>query len=408
MKKHILVAALIQLCLVSALPNTADAAPMRQGLVSALRSAGDAAPIKVGSLKIYPVLEVGEKYNDNIFEQESVKTSSWITTVDPLVTVVAEKGANHFEASYRLSSGTYHSSHTDDYIDHFAGINIAFGLTKRLDIKAWADYSKTHNTRGTTFTGTPTGPNKDKYHETEAGAEVSYGVRARIDVKGEYTSKRYDNNRAKTQKRDLDTTDGRVALSFPLAPKTRGVLEVRYKHLDFKFFSATRNDDSNEQRYFAGLDWDATAKTSGAVRLGYLQKDFSNPLFSTNSLFSWELDIKWAPKSYSRWKLATSSMPQVSDGSDAYTLNTGGELSWKHEWSSRFSHTAYIGYEEKKYQEVTVPRMDRETTAGLSLDYQLFRWLALGAGYDFTNRNSNKQNASHRQNIWSFRILGTL
>lgn len=408
MKKHILLAALIQLCLVSTVPNNAGAAPMRQGLVSALRSAGDAAPIKVGALKIYPVLEVGEKYNDNIFEQESVKTSSLITTVDPVVTVVAEKGANHVEVSYRLSNGTYQSSHNDDYIDHFAGIDIAFGLTRRLDIKAWADYSKTHDTRGTTFTGTPTGPNQDKYHETEAGAKVSYGVRARIDVTSEYTSKRYENNRTRTQRRDLDTAEGRVALSFPFTTKSRGVLEVRYEYLDFKFFSATRNDDSNEQRYFAGLDWDATAKTSGAVRLGYLQKDFTNPLLSTYSQFSWELDIKWAPKSYSRWRLRSSSMPAIPDGSDSYTLDTGGELSWRHEWASRFRHIAYIGYEEKGYQGLIVPRTDKEITAGLGLEYQLFRWLALGAGYDFTDRDSNKQGASHRQNIWSLRMLGTL
>lgn len=408
MKKHILLVALIQLCLILALPNNAMAGPMRQGLVSALRSAGDAAPIKVGALKIYPVLELGEKYNDNIFEQETVKTGSWITTVGPVVTVVADKGANHIEASYRLSSGTYQSSHSDDYVDHFAGINIASGLTKRLDIKAWGEYSKTHDVRGTTFTGTPTGPNKDKYHEIEAGAEVSYGVRARIEVEGEYTSKRYDNNRARTEKRDLDTAGGRVEFSFPLAQKTRGILEVRYEHLDFKFFSATRNDDSNEQRYFAGLEWDATAKTTGSVRLGYLQKDFTNPQLSTYSQFSWELDMKWAPKSYSRWRLRSSSMPALPDGSDSYTLDTGGELSWEHEWASRFRHTAYIGYEKKKYQGLIVPRLDKETTAGVSLDYQWFRWLAFGAGYDFTKRNSNKQDASHRQNIWSVRMLGSL
>jgi len=408
MKKHIQLVALIQLCLISTLSNNSEAGPMRQGLVSAVRSAGDAAPIKVGALRIYPVLEVGEKYNDNIFEQETVKTSSWITTVDPVVTAVAEKGANHIEASYRLSSGAYQSSHSDDYIDHFAGIKIASGLTNRLDIKAWTEYSKTHDTRGTTFTGTPTGPRQDKYHETEAGAEVSYGVRARIDVRGEYTSKRYDNNRARTQIRDLDTAAGRVALSFPIAQKTRGILEVRYEHLDFKFFSATRNDDSNEQRYLAGLEWDATAKTTGSVRLGYLLKNFTNPLLSTYSQFSWELDVRWKPKSYSRWRLTSSSMPAVSDGSDSYTLDTGGRLSWEHEWSGRFSHEAYIGYEGKRYRGVSVPRTDKETTAGLSLDYQLFRWLAFGAGYDYTNRNSNKQNASHRQNIWSVRILGSL
>ena len=101
-------------------------------------------------------------------------------------------------------------------------------------------------------------------------------------------------------------------------------------------------------------------------------------------------------------------MPAIPDGSDSYTLDTGGELSWRHEWSSRFSHTAYIGYDEIGYRGLSVPRTDKEATAGLSLDYQLFRWLAVGAGYDFTDRNSNKQNASHRQNIWSFRMLGTL
>jgi hypothetical protein len=325
------------------------------------------------------------------------------------VKAVAEKGATSFTASYRLSKGLIHSSHNDDYADHFAALKAKFGLTTRLNIDAWADYNKTHDSRGTTFTGAPIFFNTpDRYHETVVGSKISYGVRGRIDVKGIYTNKRYDNHHTITQVLDLDTVGSSLAFSFPIAPKTSAVLEVRYNIFNYKFFSPAANLDSSEQSFFGGLNWKAANKTTGRVRLGYLKKNFLSPLSADFSQFAWELNVLWKPLAHASWRLSSSYYPQETDGTGSFSQSLNVNLKWKHRWSRYLSHKASIGYTEDKFHGLASQRKDRVVLASLSLDYDLFRWLTVGAGYDFTNRNSNALNASYRDNVWSFRLLGTL
>jgi len=395
MKKYMLLL-VIQLGLTSVMINIANAA--------------DAVPLRLGALEVYPVLDVKESHDDNIFAQANTKKSSWITTVEPAVKVISQSGGNEVELNYKLSSGYYHSSSDDNFVDHLADVSATFGLSKRLNINLWADYKKDHDPRGSTFNPTTPGVviKPDRYHSIRAGGKVSYGVRARIDISGEYSNKRYDNNRTRTLQRDLDDVGGTIAFAFPIALKTTAVLEARYKRINYKLFSPAFNLDSKEQRYFAGLDWQATAKTSGTLRLGYLSKSFTNPLLAKGNQFSWEMGMEWQPMTYSTWTLITSSMPLESDSSagTSYIESTAGSLKWEHDWSSYFSHTANISYSKNTYKGTT--RRDKITNASIRLDYQMIRWLSVGAGYDFTNRNSNIARVGYRDNIYFFNLTGTL
>jgi len=398
MKKYILLTALLQLGMTPVFANIANAE--------------DLVPIRLGSLEVYPVLDVKESQDDNIFASSNTKKSSWITTVEPAVKVVSKSGGSSIEMNYQLSSGYYNSSSDDDFVDQLANIKTTLGITKRLNFDLWADYNKDHDKRGLTFNPATPGAvaTPDRYHRIRAGGKASYGVNGHIDISGEYGRKRYENNRTlnRTLKRDYDSVGGIFAFAFPIALKTTAVLEARYKRFNYKLFSPTFNLDSNEQRYFAGLDWVATAKTTGRLRLGYLRKSFTNPALANGTQFSWEFGMTWKPMSYSTWRLSTFSLPLESDSSTSttYIESTAAKLKWRHEWSGYFSHTAKLGYSKNIYKGSI--RRDKLTTAAIVLDYKVFRWLAVGAGYKFTNRNSNSARASYRQNIYGFTLTGTL
>jgi len=391
MKKHIIAVTVLQLAALTAFSTSSHGG------------------IMVGGVEVTPGLQVEESHNDNIFAQETVKKSSWITTIDPALVVKAVDGANEYELGYRYSRGIFHSSHNDDYSDHFIGADMLLDLTSRLNVIGWADYNRTHDMRGTTFTGLPiTFNTPDKYHETIVGSRVEYGQNARVEFSGEYSNKRYDNHRTITQTRDLDTIGGIAQFSYPIAPKTSAVIEARYTRFNYKFFSPTTNLDSAEQRYYAGLDWEATAKTTGTVRVGYLSKNFSNAALTDSSSVGWELGILWEPLTYSSWTLEGSSTALETDGTGSYTKSVGGSLTWNHEWAEHLSHTAMVGYHENKFQGLAITRKDQVTTAGASVNYELMRWLTVGAGYNYADRNSNAANASYRQNVWSLTLTGTL
>jgi len=377
---------------------------------TALAAGGaDGASVRIGGVDITPAIQVNEAHDDNVFAQEKTRKSSWITTIEPGVLVSAESGTSTYELRYQLSKGLFHSSRNDDFLDHFVSAKADFDMSSRLKSGLWVNYSKTHDRRGTTFTGAPlTFNTPDRYHRSVAGGKVSYGKNARIDLNAEYTNKRYDNHHTLTQTRDLDTIGGSAAFSYPVGPKTSAVVEARYKHYNYKFFSATTNLDSNEQRYFAGLDWEATAKTTGHARVGYLKKNFSDARLIGTSQFAWELGVLWEPMSYSSWELATDYKPLETDGTGTFSKSIGGRLTWKHEWNSKLSHSAYGGYRQNRFQGLVVQRKDKVTTAGASVDYQLMRWLGIGGAYDYTNRSSNAVNSSFRDNVWSVNIITTL
>lgn len=373
--------------------------------------AAEGQGIRAGSATVYPSLKVEEKYNDNLFMQEKASSiaGSWITTIEPGLKLGAKRNTGGYEIDYHLTKGIYHGSRTDDFVDHFVGLNVFAAPTYRLDYKIGVSHNRAHDDRGSTFTGKGISFNTpDQYHETLANAEINYGVNAVIQLKGEYSNKRYDNHHTLTRSRDLNIEGGSIQFTYPIAPKTRVALEARLKHFDYKLFTATTNLDSNEQRYFAGLDWEATAKTTGKVRVGYLHKSFRNPKLSNASFLSWEVNVSWQPLSYSTWNLSTSSTPKETDGTGNYTKDTNVNLAWNHAWSSYVSHHASVGYSRDIFKGSKPERTDKTTSASFGMDYKFRRWLTLGAEYDYHKRSSNTANASYRQNIWLVRIQGAL
>lgn len=393
MNKHMMAIALLQL-----------------GAVAVYSTAGfanEAGGFQAGGVTITPAVQVGVSHNDNIFAQESVKTKSWITKIDPAIVFSAIDGANEYEVSYRYSKGIYHSSRDDNYNDHFVGASADLDLSSRLDVGGWANYDITHDARGTTFTGLPIAfSTPDRFHEVSAGGMVGYGLSARVEFSVEHSVKRYKNHQTVTLARNLDTTGGSAKFSYPVTSKASAVVEARYKRFDYKLASSVL--DSNEQRYFAGFDWEATAKTTGTARLGYLRKNFKDVTQVDSSYLGWELGVMWEPMSYSSWTLETSSSALESDGTGSFTKSIGGSLTWDHEWTTYLSHSATFNYRDNKFQGAAIGRTDKVTTAGLSVNYELMRWLTLSPSYSYANRNSNTANASYKQNVWSLNLIGTL
>ncbi|TLS66755.1 hypothetical protein FEF65_09550 [Mariprofundus erugo] len=374
------------------------------------QAAGEARSIDLGGgLQLTPTLGVSYKHNDNIFSSTTNRKSSNITVFDPSLALQAGDDINNLALSYDISRGIYHNSRRDDYTDHNVKFDANKEFTRRLQAGLAAYYKKSHDARGSTFTGLAiTNPNPDRYHETGVSTTIGYGVNGRITLIGDYSNKRYENNRVTTITRDLDTMGGDFTFAYPIAPKTDAVIEARYKRFDYKYLTATTNLDSNEQTYYGGLDWQATAKTSGSLRLGYMKKRFNSARMTGGNGFSWELGMDWAPKTYSTVTLQTKGGFTETDGTGSFLKTQGGSLSWQHEWSEKFGHHASASYTENKYVGTALGRKDKLSTVGFGVDYQIVRWLGIDLAYDHSTRRSNAANSSYNSNIYSINLTGTL
>lgn len=373
----------------------------------------------IGPLDVTPAVGVAGGYRDNIFAAENVRKGSVFYEVSPEVAVNVEREKSKYALLYRADIGSFTSSSQDDYLDHIVESRASFVLSEKLDTGLYANYSRSHDERGSTFTGLGFSGNvPDKYREFDLGMTVGYGNNNRVEVWGEYINKRYYNNRYKvfsptqvlpqTVTRDLDKAGAGIGFSWQIMPKTAVVIEVRYTRFDYKFLSASVNLDSNEQRYFTGINWDATAKTSGRFRVGYLVKRFTDKRNSDFSGLGTELGVTWSPKTYSIFDLSVAYEPDETDGTGSFIRSAGGALAWNHEWSSRFSHQASLGYSNQRFTGLGTSRRDNVYRAGAGVAYELFNWLNLGLSYGYQYRKSNVANASYHGNKYGVNFLGTM
>lgn len=338
----------------------------------------------------YFKLGINNRYDDNIFNARVNETESWITSLTPEVKLESKRAMDVYSLTYNGDIGAYHESSRDDYDDHTftASMHKEFNYRNRLDVTA--QYQMEHDERGTGRTeggGGVGNQNPDEYDV--AGIHALYGFggmesKGRVDLEAGYSEKEYQNNRAATRARDLDTTDAGATFYLRVAPKTSLLLQA--KHTDLDYVSANTLD-SDENRVLVGVTWNATAKTTGVIKYGYLEKEFDSAARNDYSGDGWEVDITWNPRSYSAFNFTAGRSTNETDGTGDYILNTDVAIAWGHNWSHRLSSNLYASYANKEFEAST--REDDLTGVGASLGYLITRRLRVDAGVDYTDNDSN-------------------
>jgi hypothetical protein len=383
-------------------------------LLSAQADAADDDPrVAAGKVGVFPVIGFQLKHDDNLLKDETGSASSWISVIDPAVVFQGGKAGNVYSASYHASRAVYHQSRGDDYLDHVVSAAAHLEFSSRLRGDASAKFEKTHDDRGSTFSGTAAAVfnTPDKFHRSTLRGSVAYGAataRGRLEMEGGYSSRRYDNHGSRTNDRDLDAADVAATLFYRVMPGTSALFEVKYKSFDYKLLTATRNRDSNEQFYYTGLDWKLSAKTKGSLKIGFQRKNFVDPGRDDFSSLGWEVGAVWSPRSYSRISLSTSSLPRETDGSGSFIKIRRVRLDWRHHWSSRLYQNIRSRYADETYVGDSRGRRDKRYSVGMGLNYKLLQWLSSGVSYAYDRRNSNIANTSYTRNVLSLEIMGLL
>jgi len=364
--------------------------------------------INIKGFQINPSVTVAGLHDDNFTLAETQPISTFGTIVNPAIDITAGSEINQIIVHYDFERGYFFSSSGDDYSDHYVSGVTHNELTSRAVIDTEVSYTKSHDRRGTTFSGIITGfDTPDRWHETAATAQFSYGSANRIVVDGGFSAKRYDNHRSLTAGRELNTAYGGATFYYRIASKTSALFEGIYTNYDYRLANSPL--DSHELTLYTGLTWEATAKTTGTVKAGWQREKFKRGTQSGNGFFSLDAEIAWSPLTYSIWTLQAGSRAQQSDSNGtngSYIKTKDVHLAWTHEWNDRLSHTAHAGYAHDRY--IGTVRKDNSIFAGAGLQYALTRWLSIGIAYDYVNRASNTVNAAYHQNVYSGTITGAL
>lgn len=356
-------------------------------------------------VNLYPSVGFTFGRDDNLFLANSNPKSSNIYTLSPALKLQARRSETILTFDLGSKSARYAQSRADDYTDYYARGIGEFIFSSRIGLRLGAEYNRSHDPRGSTDRGISSAP--DEFRNSGLNGLFAYGgneARGRFEFEASSFNKRYTNNRATTFGSDRDTDAFGGRFFFRMTPKTSFLVEARNAKLDYK--SSTSLLDSSERFYLVGVTWDATASTSGTVKVGQIRKDFVSSQIADFSGTGWDVAVQWAPTTYSRFGFTTEKAFGESTGLGDFILSKRYGTNWTHDWNSRFTSVAYITRANDDF--TNGGRSDTTDTVGLKLNYKVRRWLILGGEFSNADRDSNVTNFRYKRNIYSFNIGATL
>ncbi len=366
----------------------------------------NAAAYKTESgIYLYPTAFVGFGYNDNVQNTPSNTLGSSFMTLSPQLVAELKHKGDRYTALAAVNRTTFSNSSPDNTTNsefEVAGDNF-FTARARM---GWA----VGMVNGTDERGTydrPVSDEPDRWHSTNLNGRFIYGApeaQGRVELDLGRQDKTYDNNRVYTAVSDVTVNSLAGRMFYRVGSRSLALVEVRQSKADYD--SVLSTEDNTERRYYLGYTWDATAATTGIVKIGRMTKDFDAANRSGFSGSSWEAAVRWLPRSYSVFELQTSRSTSDTTGIGSYELNTSTSLSWKHNWTSSLSSEAVIAALDRSYGDST--RSDSANTYSLAVDYAVLRWLKIGVDMARTNYKSNDPLAEYKRNVVMFTLNASL
>jgi polysaccharide biosynthesis protein VpsM len=354
-------------------------------------------------VSFFPLARLGLGRDDNLFLSPNNKTSSELVQLEAAGLLEARQRYGVLSLGANLKAANYNDSSADNYRDYLIRAAGDFQFSTRSGLRLGAQYERGHDPRGSTDRGIADRP--DVYRDNGVDALFAFGgndARGRLELAASSNNKRYRNNRATTASADRDTDRLRGTFFARVMPKTSVLLEVQ--KADFDYVQSGSTLSSTEDRYYAGLAWEATAATTGMVKFGRQKKDFNSSGRSDFSGSSWDIGVEWKPLSYSKVDFFSSKSFSESSGVGDFILSKRVGALWTHDWNSRVSTAASYSFSKDDFIGAGASRKDETDTLGVKVTYKLGRVVELGADFTRTDRDSNQSAFLYKRNQIMFTV----
>lgn len=361
--------------------------------------------VKLGGFEVTPWLGLSQGTNSNV-GSTNIKKSSGFTVLSPNVLVGLPVHGQYYGATYSGNFARFASSGIDNYNDHSLGLFADNTWSGRLNSLVNVDYLKGHDGRNARmFT------NMEHWHTTGLKGVVHYGAegaQGHFEAAAGLMYKRYDsNNGGATQRFNYDRNDLRGTFFYKVAPATQMIVEAGNAKLAY-VDAASKSSDSTERRYMVGVKWDATAKTSGSIKMGKMKKSFDLGLNPSSTSTVWDADINWSPKTYSKVDISMHQGAFEAGGGTSFVLSRDTQVKWTHDWTGFITSAVTLDDGLDTYQGSVPSRVDKRQAYGLKATYGFRPWLRAGLGYTNTKRNSTVAVWSYTQSITMLTLEGSL
>jgi hypothetical protein len=356
-----------------------------------------AGGIRSGAFLVYPRVEAGIAYTDNVFGSGVDEKSDTYFTVNPSVTV----RSNWSRHSLNLEGGArlrrYSEEDTADQDGLYAEADLRLDANRTFQLFTGAAIRQLYEE-----------PSSSGYPDdvTEAVEFVQSGVygrgvfaaaaRVRMILAGDYHEFDFEDSRnfagAVIDQDGRDQAIWRVSArgEYGLTPETSLFLQATYSESryeeDFLFGLPAR--DGEELRVLAGASFDLTAVTRGSIGVGLVEHDYDSALYGKLDGVVADARVEYFPTGLTTLTLTASrSVYDSVIGPSGGYFSNGVGLRVDHELLRNLLLNAEAGYRKNDFD--SIDREDEITSFTAGARYLANRSIGVGAAVSHVERDSS-------------------
>ena len=345
---------------------------------------------------------------------ELANKSSTVEDVNASAAFKAQQGMSTYEAKLAAKNVSFTSESDANFTDYgITGlVHQEFNSRNRLDVDF--DFGRYHDT-GSSIDGAD---NKEapEFTRTKGGLQYGFGsteAMMRADLFGNYNKQKYQETAGKKEGSDRKTVEYGTTVFYRFMPKTDALVEIKQRELDYTNEQGAGYDITS---YLVGLNWEATAKTSGYAKVGRRYRDTSASDVDRQGYTGWEVGVSYMPVDHSVFQLSTSrdyglesDNPQTAD----FTQGTTTALYWTHHWTAKISTNANYSFTDDEVQNrFGVSQKDRTVNQfGLSVDWNVMRNATVSLSYENSDRDESARQVGVDENGYKrnvYMLSGTI
>jgi hypothetical protein len=320
---------------------------------------------------------------------------------------MADYGLFQFYASYAANLVYYDEYSDEDYTSQKAEAKLGFypGPKTRLELSHAYD-----DNREDFGVGGSSADQDDQYTGNLTTLMAGYQLTPKLGLEATTSYYNLDYDESFSTFRDREDWSYGGKLTFELTAKLDLFGEFEYVDVDY---DSGDELDSQEKLFYAGVTWDVTDKTSGLAKVGYNNKEYDGDASDEDELqLEAQLDYSFSPKT----SMQLNALRYLNETD---TLGTSGRLTHEvaaevsYQLAEKVSASLKAGWLNDDYEgDITVgtqtdSRDDDYLSADLELTWQTLRWLELGCGYSWEERDSNFDAYDYTTNIVFVSLTGS-
>ena len=364
-------------------------------LISAAQAADLGTPLSVAAF-----LEIGQEYNDNLYQTSGDKVKEFITYVGGGALVALKTKKNQLDLGYRLGK-VYHWDYEDDdgidtteedYLAHNLNLAAASQLTDRL--KAGLNESYLTSRKPRDYYLMTNRISRAHYWANRLSPYLEYqlGDKVFVMLKYKYDVLRYTERYVSW---DEDSTERRGSFTLKYRLNPRNMVDLDYQYWERDYEISPSYDAHQVTAGYARV----SRVLSAEARWGYQKRTWEEEIpgaVKDSQGFIYKVSATAKTKK-SRAGLSLEETPSdiTEFGSDYRVRRLSGSAG--HTFLGKISIDLGASYQQFRYQELRVltqsgateRRRDDTWNISATIEYPIHEKLSLGLDFIHTDRNSN-------------------